>query len=67
MRHNGTVTKYDRQYGVGYITENESEYYFTHKNIIMDGFRYLEPGDNVTFSIGVKGDSLIATEIKLKV
>ncbi|TRZ51892.1 cold shock domain-containing protein [bacterium] len=62
----GIVASYDKNKGYGIINTEFGEYCFSHKNIIMSGFRYLDPGDRVSFEVGIKGDKLQAVEVKLK-
>lgn len=65
-KRTGIVASYDKQFGHGLITTDTGDFYFNHRNIVMDGFRYLDPGDFVTFTIGVRGDGLQALEVQLK-
>ena len=46
----GTVTWYSREKGYGFIAGDNGRDAFVHQsNILMNGFRFLEPGQNVSY------------------
>jgi len=52
----GTVKWFDAKKGWGFITQEDGEDIFVHyKNIVGEGFRSLNDGDQVTFEV-VQGD-----------
>ncbi len=47
----GKVRKYGKR-GFGFITGDDGGDYFVHQSsILMDGYRFLQVGDKVTFNI----------------
>ncbi len=58
-RHTGTVTQYSRRLGWGRIEPDDrpTELVFVHQsNIAMEGYRYLEEGTSVEFSLDAGRD-----------
>lgn len=50
----GTVKRFNRQRGWGFITDDEGKDHFIHhSNIQMDGFHTLYKGDIVDFELGL--------------
>jgi len=57
----GTVKWFDAKKGWGFITQENGEDIFVHyKNIVGEGFRTLNDGDQVTFDV-VEGAAVRAT------
>ncbi len=52
-RESGTVKWFDSAKGYGFITRDNGEDVFVHyQSIVADGFRKLEEGQKVEFTIG---------------
>lgn len=48
----GTVKWFDAGKGFGFLTDEDGEDYFVHySQIRMDGFKKLQPGQNVEFEL----------------
>jgi CspA family cold shock protein len=48
----GVVTSFDKENGYGFIESDQGETVFVHHTAIeMEGFRFLAPGDRVSFDI----------------
>lgn len=45
----GVVSWFNKEKGWGFIKANDTEYFLHFKQIQMDGFKILYPGDEVTF------------------
>lgn len=64
MKTTGTVKWFDSKKGYGFIQTDEGADVFMHySNIIMEGFRYLEPGDIVEYSAEVNEKGTYAVEV----
>lgn len=64
MKTTGTVKWFNKDKGYGFIQTNEGADVFMHySNIIMEGFRYLEPGDIVEYSAEVNEKGTYAVEV----
>ncbi len=64
----GTVKSFDENKGIGMITgDNGEDFFFEEMNINVEGFRKLNPGQPVKFTIvdGVPDKERIATNITL--
>lgn len=49
----GIVTAFKPEKGYGFIQDMDGNNYFVHhSNIIMSGFKMLEPGQEVVFDVG---------------
>ena len=61
----GTVKKFDKEKGYGFITgEDGKDYFFHYSQLVMEGFKTLSDGQEVEFNIvnGEKGPQ--ATDVK---
>ncbi len=48
----GTVKRFNPEKGYGFITGDNGEDVFVHQsNILMNGFRFLEPGKRVSYDV----------------
>lgn len=64
IKMTGTVKWFDAKKGYGFIQADEGTDVFMHySNIIMEGFRYLEPGDIVEYSAEVNEKGTYAVEV----
>lgn len=66
MSEEGTVKWFDERKGYGFIERENGEDVFVHfSDIIGEGFRTLETGDNVSFGIGEgeKGDKAVNVQV----
>ncbi|MGH2317743.1 cold-shock protein [Planococcus sp. 4-30] len=64
----GTVKSFDEDKGVGMITgDNGEDFFFEEININVDGFRKLNPGQPVKFTVyeGVADKARVATNVTL--
>lgn len=64
----GTVKSFDENKGVGMIAgDNGEDFFFEEMNINVDGFRKLNPGQPVKFTVfeGVSDKERVATNITL--
>ncbi len=63
----GTVVRFDRRRGYGFITPDEGgEDVFVHQNNIqMEGFRYLQVGEKVNFDLEVGEKGMKAVSVSL--
>lgn len=53
----GTCKWFDNQKGYGFLTDSDGKDVFVHhSNIVMDGFRYLNEDDIVSFELGGGND-----------
>ncbi|WP_419785155.1 cold-shock protein [Pseudodesulfovibrio sp.] len=52
MRREGEVTWFNDQKGYGFITGDDGMDVFVHySEVVRDGFRTLEPGERVTYTL----------------
>lgn len=64
MKMTGTVKWFDSKKGYGFIEkDNGTDVFMHYSNIIMEGFRYLEPGDIVEYSAEVNEKGTYAVEV----
>ena len=63
----GTVVRFDRRRGYGFVQPDDgAEDVFVHQNNInMEGFRYLQVGEKVTFELEVGEKGMKATSVAL--
>lgn len=64
---NGTVVRFDRRRGYGFVAPDDGgEDVFVHQNNInMEGFRYLQVGERVTFDLEVSEKGMKAVSVSL--
>ncbi|MDO9531606.1 MAG: cold shock domain-containing protein [Deltaproteobacteria bacterium] len=63
--YEGIVTSFDRGYGFILDEYGEQQYVF-HKDILMEGYRRLTPGQRVRFTLDFgKGDRMKATNVEV--
>ncbi|MEQ7167267.1 cold shock domain-containing protein [Enterococcus avium] len=61
---NGTVKWFDSKKGFGFIAgEDEQDYFVHYSNILGDGFRTLEEGQSVVYTIGENEKGKIAINV----
>jgi len=61
----GTVKWFDAKKGWGFITQENGEDIFVHyKNIVGEGFRTLNDGDQVTFDVVEGGKGPQASNVR---
>ena len=62
----GTVKWFDTKKGYGFITDSEGKDAFVHqRNIVMDGFRYLNEDDIVNYGLETGKDGRVqAVDVK---
>jgi cold shock protein len=66
-RHTGTVKWFNAAKGYGFIGRSDGEDVFVHYTAIkMDGYRRLEEGQEVEFSIEQGPKGLQAADVELK-
>ena len=60
----GTVKWFHPEKGYGFVTNDEGTDIFVHwSDIVGEGYRYLEDGQNVQFTIGENEKGQIATNV----
>jgi cold shock protein len=64
---NGTVVRFDRRRGYGFVAPDDGgEDVFVHQNnISMEGFRYLQVGERVTYELEVGEKGMKAVSVAL--
>ncbi len=61
---NGKTKFFNNRRGFGFITDAEGKDYFVHQsNIVMDGFRRLNEGQEVSFKVKESEKGLEAVEV----
>ena len=61
---NGKTKFFNNRRGFGFITDAEGKDYFVHQsNIVMDGFRRLSEGQEVSFKVKESEKGLEAVEV----
>jgi CspA family cold shock protein len=48
----GVVASFNKNRGFGFIATDQCDYFIHHSNINMSGYRFLDRGQKVTFSLG---------------
>ncbi|MFA6874146.1 MAG: cold shock domain-containing protein [Bacilli bacterium] len=62
----GTVKKFDKEKGYGFITgEDTKDYFFHYSQLMMDGFKTAEVGQKVEFDATTTEKGLRANNIHL--
>ncbi|MFA6862076.1 MAG: cold shock domain-containing protein [Bacilli bacterium] len=62
----GTVKKFDKEKGYGFITgEDAKDYFFHYSQLMMDGFKTAEVGQHVEFDATTTEKGLRANNIHL--
>lgn len=63
----GTVVRFDRRKGFGFVAPDDGgEDVFVHQNNInMEGFRYLQVGERVTYDLEVGQDGMKGVSVSL--
>lgn len=65
-RKQGTVKWFNSSKGYGFITTNEGNDVFVHyQSIVGDGFKSLDEGQSVEFTVGEGPKGPQATEVKV--
>ncbi|GAB4374851.1 MAG: hypothetical protein Kow0042_19800 [Calditrichia bacterium] len=65
-RETGTVKWFDRKKGFGFITREGQEDVFVHYSaIIGEGFKTLEQGDKVEFTVAQRDKGLQAQDVAI--
>ena len=60
----GTVKKFDKEKGYGFITgEDQKDYFFHYSQLVMDGFKTAEVGQKVSFDEAATDKGLRANNI----
>jgi CspA family cold shock protein len=63
----GTVKKFDKEKGYGFITgEDGKDYFFHYSQLMMDGFKTAEVGQKVSFDETTTEKGLRANNIHLE-
>lgn len=61
----GTVKKFDKEKGYGFITgEDGKDYFFHYSVLVMDDFKTAEKGENVEFDVQESERGLRANNVK---
>ena len=63
----GTVTSFNSKNGWGFISAEDGQDYFVHyKDILMEKYKYLNPGNKVEFEVGVNEKNSKAKAVNVK-
>ncbi|MFA6830161.1 MAG: cold shock domain-containing protein [Bacilli bacterium] len=61
----GTVKKFDKEKGYGFITgEDQKDYFFHYSQLVMDGFKTAEVGQHVEYDAASTDKGLRANNIR---